>query len=378
MVRVKDRALGIAVEDDLARLTPRGDWTIDHAADISREMRKAPGRRVRRAIVDCGEIDHLDTAGAVLLTGAAGRWRKRGIEVSFENLSPIHKVLIEEISEQPVTGEAKLREVNWVIRILADTGRSVVGAGADAIRILAFLGSVVAALLRVMVMPWRLRGTSIVHHMEHTGFRSIGIIGLLSFLIGGIIAQQGAFQLRKFGAEPLVVDLVAILVLREIGVLLTAIMFSGRSGSAFTAEIGSMKMREEIDAMRIIGVDPVEALFLPRIIALVLTMPMVTFIADIMALLGAGLVANYYVGISPDTFISRLQQAVGLNTFLVGLLKAPFLALIVGLVACVEGMKVQGSAESLGRQTTASVVKAIFIVILLDGIFAIFFSLVEW
>lgn len=378
MVRVKDRALGLQVEDGLARLTPRGDWTIDRAADIGREMRKAPGRRAEKVIVDCTNIDLLDTAGAVILTGAAARWRARGLDVSFENLSPIHKVLMDEVAEHPVTGEAKLREVNWAIRILADTGRSVAGAGGDAIRILSFLGAVVSALLRVMVMPWRLRGTSIIHHMEHTGFRSIGIIGLLSFLIGGIIAQQGAFQLRKFGAEPLVVDLVAILVLREIGVLLTAIMYSGRSGSAFTAEIGSMKMREEIDAMRIIGIDPVEALFLPRIIALVLTMPMVTFVADMMALLGAGLVANYYVGISPDTFILRLQQAVGLNTFLVGMFKAPFLALVVGLVACVEGMKVKGSAESLGRQTTASVVKSIFIVILLDGVFAIFFSLVNW
>jgi phospholipid/cholesterol/gamma-HCH transport system permease protein len=214
--------------------------------------------------------------------------------------------------------------------------------------------------------------------MEHTGLRAVGIIGLMSFLIGGIIAQQGAFQLRRFGAELFAVDLVGILVLRELGVLMTAIMFAGRSGSAFTAELGAMKMREEIDAMRIIGLDPIETLIVPRLVALIVTLPMVTFMSDILGLVGAGVVAKFYIGMSPTAFIERLRDGIGMNTFLVGLFKAPFMALVIGLIACVEGLKVTGSAESLGRQTTASVVKAIFMVIVLDALFAMFLSAVNW
>ncbi len=235
-----------------------------------------------------------------------------------------------------------------------------------------------ASLARTIVAPWRMRWPALIKQMEMFGFRSVPIIALISFLVGGIIAQQSVFQLRTFGTTAFVADLLGILVLRELGVLLTAIMIAGRSGSAITAEIGSMKMREEIDALRTMGLDPMEVLIAPRILALIIVMPILTFIASMSALFGGGLVAWVYGDVSPDTFLTRLQNAIRLNTFMVGMIKAPVMALVIGMIAAIEGMAVQGSAESLGRQTTASVVKAIFMVIVVDGLFAIFFASIRY
>jgi phospholipid/cholesterol/gamma-HCH transport system permease protein len=213
-----------------------------------------------------------------------------------------------------------------------------------------------------------------VHHVDRVAWQAIPIILLITFLIGGIIAQQGFFHFRKFGAEDYVVDMVGILVLREIGVLIVAIMVAGRSGSSYTAELGSMKMREEIDALRTMGFNPVDVLILPRVVALVIGLPILTFIGSISALYGGELVAWLYGGMSPDIFVARLKEAISITHFKVGLIKAPFMALIIGVVACAEGLKVAGSAESLGLRTTSSVVTSIFLVIVLDGLFAVFFA----
>jgi phospholipid/cholesterol/gamma-HCH transport system permease protein len=235
-------------------------------------------------------------------------------------------------------------------------------------------GAVVLAAARVITHPRRVRFTSFVHHVEQVGWRAVPIIVLITFLIGCIIAQQGIFHFRKFGADVYVVDMVGILVLREIGVLIVTIMVAGRSGSAYTAELGSMKMREEIDALRTMGFDPVEVLVLPRILALLLALPILTFIGSMAALYGGGLVSWLYGGMQPDIFLARLRDAISLDTFKVGMIKAPFMALVIGVVSCVEGFAVRGSAESLGRHTTSSVVKSIFFVIVFDGLFAIFFA----
>jgi phospholipid/cholesterol/gamma-HCH transport system permease protein len=213
-----------------------------------------------------------------------------------------------------------------------------------------------------------------VHQLDNVAWRAVPIILLITFLIGCIIAQQGLFHFGKFGADIYVVDMVGILTLREIGVLIVCIMVAGRSGSAYTAELGSMKMREEIDALRTMGVDPVEVLILPRVLALIIGVPILAFLGSMAALYGGGLVAWLYGGIDPDVYLQRLKEAIDIKTFEVGMIKAPFMALIVGVVACVQGMKVKGSAESLGLQTTASVVESIFLVIVLDGLFAIFFA----
>jgi phospholipid/cholesterol/gamma-HCH transport system permease protein len=209
------------------------------------------------------------------------------------------------------------------------------------------------------------------------GWQAVPIVLLITFLIGAIIAQQGIFHFRRFGADVYVIDMVGILVLREIGVLIVAIMVAGRSGSSYTAELGSMKMREEIDALRTMGRDPVEVLILPRVIALVIALPMLTFLGSMAALYGGGLVCWLYGGMNPDIYIQRLQEAISFTHFKVGMIKAPFMALVIGIVACSEGLRVKGSAESLGLQTTTSVVKSIFLVIVLDGVFAMFFASID-
>jgi phospholipid/cholesterol/gamma-HCH transport system permease protein len=236
------------------------------------------------------------------------------------------------------------------------------------------LGAVLAAGFRVLIHPRSFRLTSTVHHMEQVCWRAVPIIVLITFLIGCIIAQQGIFHFRRFGADIFVVDMLGVLVLREIGVLLVAIMVAGRSGSAYTAELGSMKMREEIDALRTMGFDPIEVLVLPRMLALVLALPILAFLGAMAALYGGGLVAWLYGGVDPEAFLLRLRDAISIDHFIVGIVKAPVMAAVIGIVACVEGLAVQGSAESLGQHTTASVVKGIFFVIVMDGVFAIFFA----
>ncbi len=262
----------------------------------------------------------------------------------------------------------------WIARASDSASRTLANLQADISSFLAMLGAIGAALARVTVRPRTFRLTSAVHHLDRVGWQAVPIILMITFLIGGIIAQQGIFHFRKFGADDYVVDLVGILVLREIGVLIVAIMVAGRSGSSYTAELGSMKMREEIDALQTMGLDPVEILILPRVVALVIALPALTFIGSMAALYGGEVVAWFYGGMSPAVFLARLKDAISVTHFEVGMVKAPFMALVIGVVACAEGLRVEGSAESLGLKTTTSVVKSIFLVIVLDGVFAIFFA----
>jgi phospholipid/cholesterol/gamma-HCH transport system permease protein len=226
----------------------------------------------------------------------------------------------------------------------------------------------------VVVRPSRLRLTSLTHHLEQTCVNALPIVGLISFLIGIVMAYQGADQLRRFGAEIFTIDLLAISALREIGILLTAVVVAGRSGSAFTAEIGMMKVNQEIDALRTLGLDPLEVLVLPRLLALMIALPLLAFFADIMALFGGGLVCVFVLDIAPDQYLDRLSAAIWPRTFWVGIVKAPVFAFLIAMVACYEGLTVAGSAESVGRKTTLSVVVAIFLVIVFDAIFSVVFS----
>jgi phospholipid/cholesterol/gamma-HCH transport system permease protein len=245
----------------------------------------------------------------------------------------------------------------------AKTGRDLV----------AFFGLVLETLGKTLVNPFRMRATSTVYHMEQTGLNAVPIVSLISFLIGAVLAYQGAEQLKRFGGEIFTVNLVAVSFLREIGILLTAIMVAGRSGSAFTAQIGSMKLREEIDAMRTLGLDPMEVLVLPRVIALLIMMPILGFISAMMGLMGGGLVVWIELGMSPAMYIERVKEAVDVWDALVAFIKAPVFGLLIAMIGCFEGLKVEGSAESVGQRTTASVVEGIFTVIVVDAFFSIMF-----
>jgi phospholipid/cholesterol/gamma-HCH transport system permease protein len=320
------------------------------------------------------DVRELDTLGAWLLEKMSRRALESSHPATVIGAADRYTGLIDDVRQvnrhRPVSRPIQ----NPVLERLEAIGRSTFGAVEDVSVFVQMLGALGSAGFGVSRKPRSFRFKSLVYHLHQVGWQAIPIIALVTFLIGAIIAQQGIFHFRKFGAESYVVDLVGILVLREIGVLIVAIMVAGRSGSAYTAELGSMKMREEIDALSTMGLDPVEVLILPRIIALVLALPILAFIGSMAALYGGGLVAWFYGGMSPAIFTARLHEAVSITHFEVGMIKAPFMALVIGVVACSEGLRVKGSAESLGKQTTISVVKSIFLVIVLDGAFAVFFA----
>ncbi|TCT08379.1 phospholipid/cholesterol/gamma-HCH transport system permease protein [Tepidamorphus gemmatus] len=367
-------------EGETLRLAASGVWTVAEAERLDGELRRfaAPAAGTRRAAIDLSGIERLDTAGAWLLHRTAKELAAHGIDVVYTGIGPSREILFEEVEKADQPPPPPRREPPILKRLVSDTGEAVIEAGSDLVQITGLLGQAMTIMFGLLVRPWRLRLTSVTFHLEQMCLRAVPIVALICFLIGGIILQQGAYQLRYFGAEVLSIDLTGILVLREIGVLLTAIMIAGRSGSAITAEIGSMKMREEVDALRTLALDPVEVLIVPRLIALILALPLLTFVADIAALTGAGIVAWIYIDMPPASFLPYLKNAVAVNTFMVGLIKAPFMAIVIGMIACLEGLQVKGSAESLGRQTTSSVVKSIFMVIVLDGLFAMFFAAIDY
>jgi phospholipid/cholesterol/gamma-HCH transport system permease protein len=319
-------------------------------------------------------IEQLDTYGALLLERLSRAWAGRGQSIRVVALADRYQGLLRELHAFNPPQSTTAPHENRIVQGLKSLDRSVAIIGEDLLAVVNMLGALCLALVAVLRRPMGFRLTSTIHHLDRVAWQAVPIILLITFLIGGIIAQQGFFHFRKFGADDYVVDMVGILVLREIGVLIVAIMVAGRSGSSYTAELGSMKMREEIDALRTMGVDPVEILLLPRVIALVIALPLLSFLGSMAALYGGGLVAWLYGGMSPEIFMARLREAISITQFKVGLIKAPFMALAIGVVACAEGLKVKGSAESLGLQTTASVVKSIFLVIVLDGLFAMFFA----
>ncbi len=363
---------------DEAHAALAGRWTAEHAAmveTLAADIMADTGRR--RVLIDLARVDRLDTLGAWVLDRTRHELGSHGLSVDFVNATAEQRILLNEVAYRGFQEQTTVSHSRFV-DFLVDVGRSVAGAGRDLVGGVGFLGEMVSAFLRMLAHPRRFRGTAVVNQLEQVAYRGVPIIVLISFLVGCIVAQQGIFQLVRFGATPFVIDLTSILILRELAVLLTSIMVAGRSGSAFTAEIGSMKMREEIDALRVMGLDPMEVLIIPRILALVIGLPLLTFISSIAALTGGGITAWLYGDISPDVFLSRLRGAVGMNTFLTGLIKAPFMALVIGIIACIEGLAVQGSAESLGRNVTSSVVKAIFMVIVLDGLFAMFFAAIRY
>jgi phospholipid/cholesterol/gamma-HCH transport system permease protein len=368
--------LTATASDDGLELRPSGAWTAANAAALE-VLSNSVSEKIEQAKalkLDMAGLRELDTLGAWLLEKISRRASVSGHAASIVGVADNFAGLIEEIHQVNRRNPAPLPASNPVVVKLNDIGRATLGAREDVSAFLGMLGSLFLALGGVLRRPRSLRMTSLVYQLYRVGFQAIPIMVLITFLIGAIIAQQGFFHFRKFGADSYVVDMVGILVLRELGVLIVAIMVAGRSGSAYTAELGSMKMREEIDALSTMGLDPVEVLILPRIIALVIALPILSFIGSLAALYGGGLVAQFYGDMAPAIYIARLHDAVSVTSFKVGIIKAPFMALAIGIIACSDGLRVRGSAESLGKQTTTSVVKSIFLVIVLDGLFAVFFA----
>jgi phospholipid/cholesterol/gamma-HCH transport system permease protein len=357
-------------------LAAAGSWTAPHAGELEKLVDSVAGEasKAKNVSIDMKGVREFDTFGAWLLERLMRQWTSTGRETVIVGMPEHDRDLLEEMHAVNRAPPAPPKHENEIVSFLAGVGLAGAEFGRGLNVFAEMLAAIGMATARVLTRPRDFRFTSTVNQLDRVTWQAVPIILLITFLIGGIISQQGIFHFRKFGAELYAVDLVGILVLREIGVLIVAIMVAGRSGSSYTAELGSMKMREEIDALRTMGFDPVEVLILPRIIVLIIALPVLTFLGSMAALYGGGLVAWLYGGISPDIYISRLTEAISLTHFKVGMIKAPFMGLVIGVVACAEGLRVKGSAESLGLQTTASVVESIFLVIVLDGLFAMFFA----
>ncbi len=371
--------LAAAEDGESLVLAARGSWLVTAAAMLDRTLSTLELPRDRRVIVDLAGIDRLDTAGAWLLLRAEQELRARGNAVETRNLPPAFAPLLAQVRAgsrvhpTPHPRPAHHTLIGFVARI-GEVTVELLGRG---LSILGFFGLVCQTAFAILRDPRRLRVRATLVQMERTGVDSLAIVGLLSFLIGLVIAFQGADQLRQFGAEIYTVNLLGVGMLRELAVLMTAIILAGRSGSAFTAEIGTMRVTEEIDAMRAIGLDPIEVLVIPRLFALLLILPMLTLYADFAGLLGGWLMTWGALGITVPQFLRQLHTALGGWTFWIGVIKSPFFAAIIALVGCYEGLRVGRSAESVGRQTTLSVVEAIFLVIVSDAAFSILFSILQ-
>ena len=351
--------LSATVTDGVLRLS--GDFTVWTVDSLPAEARGA-------RIIELSDVRRFDTAAANYL---AGRERDGA---TVRGLSEVQAALLSSVRKAAPKPEPQPQPPHGWRATCEQTGRQLM-AGKNLLRELAeYLGRFLAAIGRTIRNPGEFRFTSLVYHCQETGLRAVPIVALMSFLIGVVLAFQGASQLQRFGAEIFVVDLIAIAILRELGILLTAIIVAGRTASALTAAIGSMKMNEEIDAMRTLGLDPDMVLLLPRVLALIITLPILGLIADISGLVGGGLMSWIDLGISPPMFTHRLLSDTDVSHVFVGMIKAPVFALIIGIIGCHAGMKVGNNAESLGAQTSGSVVRAIFAVIVADALFSIFFS----
>ncbi len=365
-----------------ARLCVRGEWTLAHHATLAERVRalSAQAGAGEAATVDVDGLAALDTAGARLLHALLGPERIAALLADETALPRERRALLKAVADAlaeppvPVVGA----QGSALGDVLADTGEAMVAFWRHLAGITGFIGLILETALRVAVQPRRWRMTALVANLERTGLDAVPIIALLTFLIGAVVAFLGATVLQNFGASIFTVDLVAYSFLREFGVLLTAIIVAGRTASSFTAQIGSMRANEEIDAIRVLGLDPVELLVLPRVYALLIALPILTFVAMVSGMVGGMLVSATTLDISPVLFLSRIQDNVGLIHFWVGMAKAPIFAFLIAVIGCLEGFRVQGSAQSVGEHTTSAVVQSIFVVIVVDAIAALFCMEMGW
>ncbi|MGC1548957.1 MAG: MlaE family lipid ABC transporter permease subunit [Rhodanobacter sp.] len=357
-----------------------GEWTLPHYTELMHKLQSLRGRIDAQTSIDLDGLTALDTAGAALLTELLGAQRLRDLAGSSPQLAPARRALLETVGEalQEYCRPQRQKPRNTSLIVLERIGRAVDNLWKQTLQLLGFIGLTLESLARTIFRPKTWRVTSLVAHIEQIGLDAVPIVALLSFLVGAVVAFLGATVLADFGASIYTVDLIAFSFLREFGVLLTAILLAGRTASAFTAQIGSMKSREEIDAIRTLGLDPMELLVLPRVLALLISLPLLSFLAMLAGVIGGAMVCIFALGISPAMFLSVFHADTGVQQLLVGLSKAPVFAFLIAVIGCLEGFRVTGSAQSVGDHTTSSVVQSIFVVILIDAIAALFFMEIGW
>jgi phospholipid/cholesterol/gamma-HCH transport system permease protein len=353
------------------RLALEGSLETGTLAEATRALgqwfRERTAGKHPRAL-DLKGLSALDTPGALFLH----ELQEKGIELT--GASAEHKALLDVIGGLELKPLPKVPATPRWRQLVIRLGKGADEAARDTYAVIAFLGRSANEIARAFAHPSHLRLPSISRHIAETGISALPIVGLMAVMISVVIAYQGVVQLRPYGGEDFTINLVAVSVLREMGVLITAIMVAGRSGSAFAAEIGTMKAREEIDALQVMGLEPMELLVVPRLIALIITLPLLTFFADVMGLVGGAVITQFLLQVSPLQYIERVHTAVDMSDLFVGIVKAPIFAVVIGIIGCMHGLRVRGSAESVGRETTRAVVKSIFLVIVLDALFSILFE----
>jgi phospholipid/cholesterol/gamma-HCH transport system permease protein len=357
-------------EGDSRLLRFDGSLTLPMIGDLPKRLEELDGAPLK---IDLAEVDAMDTVGAWLVHRLS---RDRGARII--NCSDDQASLIEAVGQADQPAKIRPDRLPPLYRVLDQMGGATVIAGRTMLGLVGFFGAMLISIGYIFLHPRRFRFNAVVQRFEVVGVHALGIIGLMSFLVGIVIAQQGAVQLRQFGAEVFTINLIGRSAVKELGILMTAIMVAGRSGSAFAAQIGSMKLNEEVDAMRMMGVSPMEALVIPRVLATVLMMPLLGFYAALLAVIGGGIFCWLSLDIPPVTFIQRTREVVPLTDLWQTLIKAPVFGMIIALAGCFQGMQVEGDAEQVGLRTTSAVVQAIFLVIVLDAFFAVFFTSIGW
>ncbi|WP_151444842.1 ABC transporter permease [Halomonas lysinitropha] len=368
------------IDQQDGRLAIAGDWTLVHYSTLKRQVERLAGsREPSHQGIDLERLDALDTAGAVLLMELVGPAALAAIDDWASDLPATRRALLRTLGEAMADNQPPTARPARPLRdTLARTGQMVEELWQQQRQLLGFIGQVLATLAATAWRPGRWRITSVVAQLHQTGLNALPIVALLTFLVGAVVAFLGATVLRDFGATIYTVNLVAFAFLREFGVLLAAILLAGRTASAFTAQLGAMKANEELDAVRTLGLDPIELLVLPRVLAMMLTLPILTFVGMLSGILGGALVCLLALDISTAQFLAILERDIAVQHFLVGIGKAPVFAFLVAVIGCLEGFKVSGSAQSVGEHTTSSVVQSIFVVILLDAIAALFCMEMGW
>jgi phospholipid/cholesterol/gamma-HCH transport system permease protein len=365
-------------EDRTPVLALSGDWTVDTIAALETEMRALADVLGAGAVVDVSRLGRFDVAGAYLIDRTFREAAGDDVRIAVRGDHPNAKQLLHTARKANPEAAPAPSGLRGLTGVFDSVGRIVAAIGIEILETVGFFGESLAVLVRLLLNPRRIRWVSIVHVMEVAGLNALPIVALLSFFIGMVVAYLGARILGDFGASVFTVELVAFSVLREFAVVITAVLLAGRTNSAFTAEIGAMKMRQEIDAMQVIGIEPMEALTAPRIVAMLVMTPILTFAAMMTGIFGGVLVAWSELGVSPHMFFARLSETVPAQHFWVGMSKAPVFALVLAVIACKQGLSVGGDVASLGRRVTTSVVQAIFMIILLDALFALWFLEMDW
>ncbi len=358
------------MEDGRCVLHFSGNLTLLRVRKLNEQLKEVNEENL---VVDLSEVDRMDTVGAWLVHKLS-----RDHNATVVGASEDQQTLIDHVAraDQPV--KVRREHEPPLRQMVAEVGAATQIALRTTVGLIGFFGALVISLGNIIRHPKRFRFNAVVTRFDVVGVRALAIIGLMSFLVGIVIAQQGAVQLRQFGAEIYTINLIGRSAYKELGVLMTAIMVAGRSGSAFAAQIGSMKLNEEVDAMRTIGVSPMEALVVPRVLATVLMMPLLGFYSATIAVLGGGIFTWYELGIPPITFIQRIREVVPMNDLYQTLIKAPMFGMIISMAGCYQGLQVEGNAEEVGLRTTTAVVQGIFMVIVLDAFFAVFFTSIGW